>query len=478
LQKGRDYGFVLEMTFTARKLEELSREDLIRIIVNQSQALQRLQQLVEELKHKLLLNGKDSTTSSKPPSSDQNQKARPKKNQSLREKSDKKSGGQPGHKGVTRKQTKPNEIIPNIPEECEKCGQSLSGLEAILVASRQEVDIPPIMPIVKEYQVFSVKCSCGQCNKGNFPEDIKAPMQIGLNMKSLISYLNTRHWMPYERLTIMAEDLLNFKISEGSIDNTLEKFHQNGKDLHQQIKDGLKLQSWLGSDETGTRVEGRRWWQWVWQNFLGSYYVICNSRGYKVIEEAFGEDYKGQLVHDCLSAQNKTVAKKGHQLCLEHLKRDLEFIIQAEGKKWGYVMKRFLIKSTKARDKIWQKNFDPQLRSRIIGDYYEQLAELVSWETNTKEANKLRKRLIKHSEKILFFMNSPDLPYHNNASEQAIRSAKIKLKISGGFRSEHGAHRYAVLQSIVETCKKQKMDVLASIKQVLLGQPLAFQWST
>jgi len=124
------------------------------------------------------------------------------------------------------------------------------------------------------------------------------------------------------------------------------------------------------------------------------------------------------------------------------------------------------------------------LRLKVIGDYYEKLADLVSlpaqagWGTNTKEANKLRKRLIKHSEKILFFMNSPNMPYHNNSSEQAIRSAKIKLKISGGFRSEHGAHRYAVLQSIIETCKKQKMDVLDSIKQVLLGEPLAFQWTT
>src|SRR3989344_6638353 len=466
------------MPITAQELEELSREELIKIIIQLARENQVLTQLIKELEHKLLLNGKDSRTSSKPPSSDQNKKGKPKRNQSLRERTGKKPGGQLGHKGQTRQQTEPEEVVACVPQECQKCGQSLLGVTADLVARRQELDIPPIKPILREYQVLRVRCGCGHENQGEFPEHIKAPMQLGLNIKSLISYLTTRHWMPYERVTIMAEDLFNCKISEGSVDNILEGFYQNGKGLHKQIRDGIKQQNWAGSDETGTRVEGKRWWQWVWQNFYGSYYVIRNSRGYKVIKEVFGEDYRGGLVHDCLSAQNMTVAKHGHQLCHEHLKRDLEFIIEAEESKWGYMVKKLLSKSERARDIIWQPGFDRQLRQKIINDYHQRLTALLSLRTNTIEARKLWKRLIKHYEKIFFFMNSPDIPYHNNSSEQAIRSAKIKLKISGGFRSEHGAHRYAVLQSIIETCKKQKMDVLNSIKQVLLGQPLAFQWGT
>ncbi|OFZ56852.1 MAG: hypothetical protein A3D92_20015, partial [Bacteroidetes bacterium RIFCSPHIGHO2_02_FULL_44_7] len=93
------------MPITAQELEELSREELIKIIIQLARENQVLTQLIKELEHKLLLNGKDSRTSSKPPSSDQNKKGKPKRNQSLRERTGKKPGGQLGHKGQTRQQT-------------------------------------------------------------------------------------------------------------------------------------------------------------------------------------------------------------------------------------------------------------------------------------------------------------------------------------------------------------------------------------
>ena len=106
---------------------------------------------------------KNSRNSSIPPSKDEN---RPKKNNSLREKSDKKSGGQLGHEGKTLMMTNtPDKIIVHIPDECECCGKNLEKINGELGESRQQVDLPPIYPVTTEHQSFRKVCSCGHENK-------------------------------------------------------------------------------------------------------------------------------------------------------------------------------------------------------------------------------------------------------------------------------------------------------------------------
>jgi len=445
-------------------LQKFDKEYLIGIII---QLYNRVQELERQL-------GKTSSNSSKPPSSDN---FPPKKNQSLREKSDKKSGGQNGHNGSTRNQTNtPDKIISCRPNKCEHCGKDLSKRKGEIISKRQEVDIPPVKPVITEYQQEEVKCTCGHCNKGEFPEHIKAPMQIGQNLKAFIVYLNTCHYLPYERLVHLIRDLLNMPLSQGTIDNVLDSFHDKGKPFYDQILADIKKQKWTGSDETGTKVNKKNWWQWVWQNEMGSYYAIENSRGYKVVEKYFGGDYDGILIHDCWSAQNNTAAK-GHQLCHPHLLRDLIFCMEIEKNKWAYKALRFLLSSEKARKHIWRENFDPLLKEKIIKQYEEKLQQLIK-ETiadNNNESRRLQKRFKNHQEKILCFMNDPDIPCHNNSSERAIRNSKLHQKISGCFRSEIGARRRTVALSIIETCKKRKLNILTSLQRIFQGN---FCWTT
>jgi len=440
--------------------KKLSKLNLIRIIFEQAEIIKELQTEIQSLK-------KDSSNSSKPPSFDNDNN--PKKNQSLREKSGKKSGGQKGHKGVARKQVKkPDKIIPLRPQICSCCGKDLTEQIGEITAKRQEADIPPIRPIITEYQQEEIQCSCGHCNKGKFPDHIKSPFQLGQNLKSFIVYLNTAHYIPYNRLTKIIDDLLNIRISEGTIDNTLDYFHQQGIPIYNQILTDIKKQKWTGSDETGARVKGKNWWQWVWQNEIGSFYAIEQGRGYWVVEKYFGSDYIGSLIHDCWSAQNNTAAS-GHQLCHPHLLRDLIFCMEVEKSKWAYEAKQLLLASEKARDIIWQDSFNPELRQKIIRQYHSKLEQLISQPINGKEASKLQKRFKKHKQKIFYFMNDPDIPWHNNSSEQAIRNSKLHQKISGCFRSIKGAKRRSVILSIIETCKKRNLNILDSLQQIFQG---------
>lgn len=441
-------------------LQDFNKEYLIGIIITQAEKIDQLEKEIKSL-------NKDSFNSSKPPSSDNNFSA--KKNQSLRQPSGKKSGGQQGRQGVARKQvSKPDKIISCRPNKCFNCGKDLSQQSGKIVAKKQEADIPPVKPIITEFQQEEIKCSCGYCNKGEFPVHIKSPFQLGQNLKSFIVYLNTAHYIPYQRLSQMVNDLLNIRVSEGTIDNVLDYFQQQGIPLYKTILDDIKKQKWIGSDETGARVKGKNWWQWVWQNQIGSFYAIEQGRGYAVVEKYFGDDYIGTLIHDCWSAQNNTIADN-HQLCHAHLLRDLIFCMEIEKSKWAYQMKQLLLSSEKARDIIWKNGFDPQLRIKIIQQYQNELEQLIKQSASGKETRKLQKRFKKHQTKIFHFMNDPDIPWHNNSSERAIRNSKLHQKISGCFRSVKGAERRSVALSIIETCKKRNLNILDSLQQIFQG---------
>ena len=465
------------------ELKQLSKQKLIQIILQLSKSIcdfhqnnkkleqynQKLEQKIKELENQLKKLNKDSNTSSKPPSQDIHKQN--KKNQSLRKKSDKKTGGQNGHQGTNRAQVNnPDEIIKCEPKQCSKCGESLHNQHGIISEKRQERDIPPINVTITEYQQIKKQCKCGCINRGKFPNHIKSYVQIGDNAQAFLIYLNIAQLIPFKRLKNIADDLFGFPISEGSIDNILNRAEKRGNPLHKMIMNIVKSGKWVGSDETGIRIEGHRDWLWTWQNKLASYYAIEVSRGYQVPAKHFGEDYKGVLNHDCWSAQNNTKAKQGHQQCHPHLQRFLKFLIEVYNSKWAYELYKLLYKSQQAQKKIWQKDFDKKIREQVILGYKQQLKTFLNQSLQEKEEITLQKRFCKHQDSIFRFLYDPDIPFHNNDSEKAIRNAKVKQKISGGFRSRKGADRYAVLLSIVETAKKQEFNLLDSIRALLCGR--------
>ena len=179
---------------------ELSKNDLIRLVKNQDQiiftqdqqiqvqaalihnqavAIDKLEELTGKLEKQLVAlenkvhsSGKDSSTSSKPPSSDF-----PKKNRSLRVKNGKKSGGQIGHIGVTRPLIeKPDVVVDCRPDVCKDCGKDLSGLESTVQGKEQVADIPPITPVVTQYNRIEIVCSCGVINTGILPHTASGVM--------------------------------------------------------------------------------------------------------------------------------------------------------------------------------------------------------------------------------------------------------------------------------------------------------------
>ena len=150
----------------------------------------RILELEDQLRRTKL--SKNSSNSSKPPSSDM---FTVKRNQSLRESSGKKSGGQPGHKGTTLKMSaNPDEVIKLVPEYCNICGGSLCNEVEEFQSKRQVVDIPPVRPIITEYQKYRKCCpQCGHSQETDFPSGVTNNIQYGANVEAAIAYFSIYH---------------------------------------------------------------------------------------------------------------------------------------------------------------------------------------------------------------------------------------------------------------------------------------------
>lgn len=401
---------------------------------------------------------KDSSNSSKPPSSDL------KKKYPKREKSDKKSGGQPEHDGITRMLSEnPDEIISIYPFECPRCkGVDFKLIEQVK-ETRQEVDIPKVQPKITEYQQKAGICTCcGKKSFGVFPERINSTVQIGERTEAVIGYLHVEHHQGYDRVQRILNDLFCLSISEGTIQNKLDKLKTKLKPEYDNILEKLKSGNVIGSDTTGTRIEGKSGQQWAFQNDLYTYLKSGFSRAFKVIKETIGDAFDGYWISDRDPTQLKIDAY--HQLCNPHLIRACKYAIQAEDSQWARNLKQVLEDAINFRKKRGN-NFNPLDLDDFRGadKFRERLKEIFQKPPPKEEERKLFNGLVGREEQILMFLSNPDIPYDNNGSERALRNRVIHRKVTGGFRTLEGANCHDIIASVIETAKKQGRNILDEI---------------
>ncbi len=429
---------------------------------------QKIQQLearikILEAENAILRNKKNSNNSHIPPSQDQN---RPKKNQSLRQPTDKKAGGQSGHEGTTLAcRTVVDKIVKHSPAACGYCGNSLSYQPEELASKRQLIDIPVIALECIEHQVYKKQCNCGHTTLSDFPKYVSSPVQYGPNVESLIGYLHTRQYLPYERTKELLNDVMGLSISTGGINNILQRIAQKAMPMYNKIKENIEQATSLGADETGVNINGKNNWVWTWQNDRLTYIVCAASRGFKTIQETFKNGLpNATLIHDRWPCHFQTNAK-AHQICTAHLLRDLNYINQLYKDKciWATAFKLLL------QDAI-------QLKKELItADYYytnvkrdalfDRLHQCLEYpiDEGYKKSKKLQKKLLVKKECVLYFLLQSNVAPDNNGSERAIRNIKVKQKISGQFKTIENANVFAVIRSIVDTTIKNGNNVLNAL---------------
>ena len=400
---------------------------------------------------------KNSGNSSLPPSSDF---AAPKRNQSLREKSGKFPGGQKGHEGATLEfNSAPDKVVNHSPCTCSVCGMDLDGLDGTLVDKRQVVDLPPVQPVYTEHQVYRKVCSCGKANEGSFPPGINAPIQYGGGIGAMATYLHARQYIPYERMAEFFKHAMNLPVSPGTLNNIVHRFAEKASPTYNAIKAAVEQAQYVGSDETGCKVNGEKYWFWTWQNNTLTFITCSKSRGAETVELAFPEGLPGTILgSDRWAAQLKCIAKE-HQICMAHLLRDLNYVEQLHDSQWAKDLKVVIRDALLLKGELDEKGYKPDVPARAAIENRLQQALVQNIPGGHHAATTLQKSLSKIQQYILRFLYYPFVPADNNGSERAVRNVKVKQKVSGQFKSRQGADDFAIIRSIIDTAIKTGKDV-------------------
>ena len=420
-----------------------------------------LKALVKQLMAEIavLKKGKTSKTSSLPPSHDMKRKNT---NRTLRQKSGKKPGGQFGRKGTKlemREQV--DHVIEHVSEKCWNCGHHLEPIQGYTGQKGQILDILRINFKVTEHVQMVKTCPCfDSINKGKLPGTLDyCNVQYGEDIKSMIAYLSARQYIPVHRIQDLFLVMTGQKLSTGFIQNTIQRTADTLEVWRDKILEQIKASQVVHSDETGCRIGGKRQWFWIWTTELYSYIRASAGRGYKTITTCLGEGrFKFTLVSDRWAAQLKTKAKQ-HQICLVHLLRNCNELIESYGSKWAAKLKKVL----QGIIELCRLSRIPKQKKLQIQQKLDALLSAPLSTSHTK-IKTLQKQLCKCRESITTCLYQRKVPPHNNSSEQGIRNIKVKQKVSTHFRTMKGAQDYAIIRSIVDSAAKMGIHPLKAIQ--------------
>ena len=320
--QGPDAVFALLQTLGAtlqaqqEQLDALHQQNTLLLAQNVG-----LHERVHELEARL---NKNSTNSSKPPSSDGFQKKAPPVN--LRQKTGKPSGGQPGHGGHTLKWCDtPDQTLSHAPSACSACGTSLLEVPGVLTEQRQVFDLPPLTLHVTQHQRLA--CVCPHCQTrtlGAFPTDVTQPTQYGPEILALGVYLNQYQLLPLARTAEMLTDLLGHAPSQGTLLTAIGAAYHALAPVETALKTAVATGAVSHFDETGVRVARHLHWIHVACTPTLTLYAHSRYRGRKALAEiAILPCFQGISVHDGYAAYQDPGYPCRQALCNAHHLREV-----------------------------------------------------------------------------------------------------------------------------------------------------------
>jgi transposase len=288
-----------------------------------------------------------------------------------------------------------------------------------------------------------------------------------------MAYFSNDHFIPYQRLTRVCQDLYGQPLSEATVVSTNQRSYENLELFEQTVKTLLPQSPVNHCDESGLRVAGQLHWLHVVSNAQLTFYGVHPKRGSEAMNDLdIIPRCKNWIVHDHFKAYF-TYEDCLHALCNEHHLRELKFLWEEEQEAWADELSRFLLEANQRRK--LQGVLDQKAFKKIHAHYQAILAKGRRRHpghrgAQSKAAN-LLDRLEDYDLCVLAFLVHPEVPFTNNQGERDIRMEKGRQKISGCFRTLPGAKVFARVRGYISTCRKQGRNILYELENAILGNP-------
>src|SRR5487761_281354 len=436
---------------------------------------------VEELRRLL---GKDSSTSSKPPSSDSPYQKKP-RDRSLRGRSGRRPGKQPGAQSSTLKQSPdPGETGLCGPAACGCCGHDLTGEPVLGTVQKRQVfeASPPPPPTVAEYQVAAKQCpECGEVSAGLAPAGVTGRVQYGPLVHAKAALAVCAHYLPVARAARLVAALTGVNVSAGFVAGIRGKAARLLAPFMNRVRELLPAAPVLYAGETPARAAGALHYVHV----ACTEFLTAMHTGDRTSEaiDAGGilPGYTGTIVRDGYKGYEHLTGAL-HAWCGAHGLRDLAGLHRFDpgGQLWARAMADLLIDAnaaaTAARAAGRASLDEAQLaglRARYRGAVALGITDNQGKRTQMgRDGLRLARRFRDHEDMIMRFTTDLTVGFTSNQAERDVRPVKVQMRASGGtWRTLLGLADSAVVASYLSTSAKWGIDALDALTMLFTDGP-------
>jgi transposase len=374
-------------------------------------------------------------------------------------------GGQPGHPGHTRTLLpveEVDEVVVLKPDRCSGCHALLWGDDPAPFR-HQVIEIPPIQPVVTEYQWHQLVCAgCGEVTRAPWPEGVPSGT-YGPRVQATVALYTGAYRLSKRTTQQMMEEVFGVPMSVGTIGPLEQATTAAVAAPVEEARTYVHAQEVAHLDETSWRQGDKRAWVWVAVTSWVTVFVVRLSRGGQVARELLGEHFSGILVTDRYSAYN-WYPVRWRQLCWAHLLRDFE-AMRARGGGSEEIGDALLAQAHQMFT-WWHRVREGTLQRSTFRSYMtplrrevERLLEAGSRCGVPKTAGTCRD-ILKRREALWTFVQVAGVEPTNNTAERALRPGVLWRKGSFGTQSAEGSRFVESMMTVAATLKQQQRSVL------------------
>jgi transposase len=283
---------------------------------------------------------------------------------------------------------------------------------------------------------------------------------VGPALATFIAALSVRYHVSRAKIREFLTVWFGVPLSVGTLDRCIREVGVACEPVVEDLLGDLRQAGVIHADETPWKQHGRLRWLWVVLSSSTAIFHIGSRQGDE-IRDLIGDAFLGWLVSDGYGAYRKF---KKRQRCLAHLIRKgiaLAGGLNPQGAHFGAWLLR------EVRGLIHE--VAEGAGARIVNPLLARLKRACKRHRDD-EAEKVRalaREVLNDWTAITAFVTNPELPATNNEAERALRDAVIARRISYGTRSEEGSAAYAATMSVLETCRRRGVDAWAFITDLL-----------
>lgn len=368
---------------------------------------------------------------------------RHKKISNNREKTGRKPGGQPGHKGHGRKKQIPTIapiVLPPPQEVIEQAEFQATGK----IIKKQLVNLRVLVEVKEYHAEVYYNSKTGERIHAKFPNGVVNEVNYGGSIKAFLFLLNQDCCTSIDKSRAFLSDITEGKLqlSKGMINKLSQEFALKSEAERKSVFADLLLCPVLHTDATNAKVNGKSAYVYVCATPEGkALYVAREKKGHKGVKGTVVENYQGILVHD----HESTFYRYGtnHQECLAHVLRYLKNSMENEPERtWNKEMRVLIQEMIHYRNSCCKETEVTAEKVRELEERYRKILEQAKEEYEEvppseyyKEGYHLYLRMKEYEKNHLLFLHDNRVPTTNNEAERLLRSYKRKQQQAMTFRS-------------------------------------------